>query len=540
MKLELIDSPMNQQAIDKFLADANSYFGLGDSHPRKPNAVRPSERGAENFQSQTWSRKEMSMRKAFIALALAVAFGGGYALHDHAGTVANHTISAATAADVPATGAATTDFTSIVESQGPAVVNISVSGTAKTADMGSPEFGSNSPLPDFHGRFRIPGPQGGIPVHGQGSGFIVSAEGVVLTNAHVVDGADEVLVRLTDKREFKAKVVGTDQQTDVAVLRIDAKDLPAVRIGDPQKVRVGEWVVAIGSPFGFENSVTAGIVSAKSRTLPDEGYVPFMQTDVAINPGNSGGPLFNSRGEVIGINSQIYSRSGGYQGLSFAIPIDVAMDIERQLVTKGKVTRGRLGIMIQEVSQALADSFGLDGPKGALVASVEPGSPAARSGIQAGDVIVRFNGHDIGRSAELPALVAGTTPGSEVKLEVWRQGESKQLHLTVGELNSVAASDKSDDAATTSAAALGIAVRPLSEDEKAAAGGRGLMVEGVKAGPAAKAGIQPGDVILGVNGASVASIAQLRDQVAKGGKRIALLVLRGERQMFVPIDAGTS
>jgi serine protease Do len=479
----------------------------------------------------------MNTRKTVIALALTVAVGGGYALHEHVGSVANQTISAAAAANAPATGAALTDFTAIVDSQGPAVVNISVSGTAKTADMGLPDFGSHAPLPDFFGRFRNPGPQNGIPTHGQGSGFIVSAEGVVLTNAHVVDGADEVLVRLTDKREFKAKVVGTDKQTDVAVLRIAAKDLPTVHIGDPQQVRVGEWVVAIGSPFGFENSVTAGIVSAKSRTLPDEGYVPFMQTDVAINPGNSGGPLFNTRGEVIGINSQIYSRSGGYQGLSFAIPIDVAMDIERQLVSKGKVTRGRLGITIQEVSQPLADSFGLDSPNGALVASVEPGSPAARSGIQSGDVVVRFNGHDIGRSAELPALVAGTAPGSEAKLEIWRHGEAKQLHITVGEMTNVAAADKPDDAATASAGTLGIAVRPLARDEKAETDGSGLMVEGVKDGPAAKAGIRPGDVILSVNGVSVASVAQLREQLGRSGKRIALLVQRGENRMFVPLDA---
>jgi serine protease Do len=380
-------------------------------------------------------------------------------------------------------------------------------------------------------------PHGRVPMHGQGSGFIVSADGTVLTNAHVVANADEVTVRLTDKREFRAKVVGIDKQSDVAVLRIDASDLPTVKIGDPQKVRVGEWVLAIGAPFGFENSVTAGIVSAKSRTLPDEGYVPFMQTDVAINPGNSGGPLFNTRGEVIGINSQIYSQSGGYQGLSFAIPIDVAMDVEQQLLKKGKVSRGRLGVMIQEVNQALADSFGLDRPKGALVSSVEPDSPAAKAGIQPGDVIVKFNGRDVERSSELPALVAGTAPGSEAGLAVWRQGQLRELRITVGENRSVAAAAPADGAGATASGKLGLAVRPLAEGEQGD-GGRGLLVEGVNDGPAARAGIQPGDVILAVNGTTVATVEQLRDKVDRAGKGCALLVQRGERKLFVPVKIG--
>lgn len=276
-------------------------------------------------------------------------------------------------AELPA--AALPDFSGIVDRYGKAVVNIGVSGTKKITTFEFPGFGPQSPFKDFFRRFQIPAPDGDVPIHGQGSGFVLDSDGIVLTNAHVVADAEEVTVRLTDKREFKAKVVGADKQTDVAILKIDAKDLPAVVLGDPHKVRVGEWVVAIGSPFGFENSVSAGIVSAKSRTLSNEGYVPFMQTDVAINPGNSGGPLSNIRGEVIGINSQIYSRSGGYPGLSFAIPIDVAMDVEHRILTRGKVTRGRLEIMIQEVNQALADSVGLDSAKGALVAAVEPGSP---------------------------------------------------------------------------------------------------------------------------------------------------------------------
>jgi serine protease Do len=481
----------------------------------------------------------MKLKYASILLVIFAAFAGGYGLHDHAGVGSAHATAAAVVPDSIPGSVALPDFTEIVASQGPAVVNISVSGTTKAATADFPGLDPESPFGEFFRHFRIPAPNQEMPVHGQGSGFIVSPEGVVLTNAHVVADADEVMVRLTDKREFKAKVVGIDKQTDVAILRINAKGLPTVKIGDPQKVRVGEWVVAIGSPFGFENTVTAGIVSAKSRTLTDEGYVPFMQTDVAINPGNSGGPLFNARGEVIGINSQIYSRSGGYQGLSFSIPIDVAMDVERQLLTKGRVTRGRLGIVIQDVNQDLADSFGLGSPKGALVASVEPGSPAARAGIQPGDVIVKFNGRDIGRSTELPALVAGTAPGSEASIAVWRQGSVKDLRITVGELKGAVAQAKSGDAPATSSGKLGLAVRPLTEDEKADGdGGRGLMVESVKEGPAAQAGIQPGDVILAVNGSVVTSVEQLRDQVNKGGKNIALLVQRGERKMFVPIKIG--
>ena len=477
------------------------------------------------------------------AFSVAVAFGGGYALHDHIGVSSARATTTSTAAPItpPAAlpAAALPDFSGIVDSQGKAVVNISISGTAKTPTLEFPDFGPQSPFKDFFRQFRIPAPNGNVPIHGQGSGFVVASDGIVLTNAHVVADAEEVTVRLTDKREFKAKVVGVDKQTDVAILKIDAKDLPTVTIGDPQKVRVGEWVVAIGSPFGFENSVTAGIVSAKSRTLSSEGYVPFMQTDVAINPGNSGGPLFNVRGQVIGINSQIYSRNGGYQGLSFAIPIDVAMDVEHQLLTKGKVTRGRLGIMIQEVDQALADSFGLSSPKGALVASVESGSAASRAGIQSGDVITKFNGHDIERSSELPALVAGTAPGSKVLIEVWRNGKAKELQMTVGEMKSVVVGDKSDDTSSKSSSKLGLAVRPLMEDEKAnSEGSGGLMVENVKEGPAAQAGIQPGDVILAVNGSRVATVDQLSEQVGKAGRKIALLVKRGDRTMFVPVKTG--
>lgn len=491
----------------------------------------------------------MNIRLKQIALpvALAAAFAGGVIAQGHidiggarAATAASEPVSVASA---PARAPLLLpDFSAIAASQGPAVVNISVSGMAKAVAQGLPDFGPDSPFNEFFRRFGIPAPRGQIervPTRGLGSGFIVSPDGVILTNAHVVEDADEVTVKLTDKREFRATVAGIDKQSDVAVLRIDAHDLPTVKIGSPDKARVGEWVVAIGSPFGFENSVTAGIISAKSRSLPDEGYVPFMQTDVAINPGNSGGPLINAAGEVIGINSQIYSRNGGYQGLSFAIPIDVAMNVEQQLLAKGKVSRGRLGVTIQEVDQGLADSFGLDKPRGALVSSVEPGSPAARAGLQSGDVILRYNGKEIARSSELPALVAGTTPGETAHVGIWRKGAASEVALTIGEMKNSTA--KSDEAGSDSrpAGKLDLALRPLTREEQAeVAGGRGLVVEDVGDGPAARAGIQPGDVILAANGEKVGSVEQLRKQLDHAGKRIALLIQRDGNTLFVPIKLG--
>ena len=495
----------------------------------------------------------MSIRTRQLALvvALSAAFVGGYALHDrvgigaHAAPLSNEAAApqAAAAVTAPMVAAALPDFSGIAERLGPAVVNISVSGTTKTAARGMPDIDMDGPFGEFFRRFGVPGvpghgPQGRVPTQGLGSGFIVRSDGVILTNAHVVADADNVTVKLNDRREFKAKVVGFDKQTDVAVLRIEAKDLPTVKIGDPAKARVGEWVVAIGSPFGFENTVTAGIISAKSRTLPDEGYVPFMQTDVAINPGNSGGPLLNAKGEVIGVNSQIYSRSGGYQGLSFAIPIDVAMNVEKQLLANGKVSRGRLGVAIQEVNQGLADSFGLDKPRGALVSSVDDGSPAAKAGLQSGDVILKFNGHDIDRSSELPALVGSTSPGTKASIEVWRKGGTRTLDISVGEFSDAKVA-AAEDAQVTDGARLGLALRPLSREEKAqVSGGHGLVVEDVSDGPAARAGIEPGDVIVSANGEPVSSVEQLKKQVSKAGKRVALLVQRGDRRLFVPISIG--
>ena len=437
--------------------------------------------------------------------------------------------------------AVATDFSGIVEHYGPAVVNISVIGKSRQmpAVTEGPDLDPDDPSSQFFRRFgpqmpRIP--RGGLIVRGQGSGFIVSPDGVILTNAHVVDGAQEVTVKLTDRREFKAKVLGADPQTDVAVIRIDAKNLPVVRIGDPAISKVGEPVLAIGSPYGFESSATAGIISAKSRALPADTYVPFIQTDVAVNPGNSGGPLFNQKGEVIGINSQIYSQTGGYQGLSFAIPIDVATRVQEQLVKHGKVTRGRLGVSIQDVTQGLADSFGLPTVKGALVSSIEKGSPAEHAGLEPGDVIVRFNEREINQSADLPTLVASMTPGAAAKLDVIRKGSPKTLTVTIGEMKGTNLAQR--DNADQQQGRLGLAVRPLEYGEQREAGvPGGLVVEGVN-GPAAKSGIQPGDIVLSVNGSPVTSVEQLRGLVGKAGKHVALLVKRDTATIFVPIDLG--
>jgi serine protease Do len=426
-------------------------------------------------------------------------------------------------------------FTSIVDANKGAVVNITVT-EKQNASIQSPfpEFGGDDPFSQFFRQFKIPPQQ--HPMHGLGSGFIVRSDGVILTNAHVVDGASDVMVKLSDRREFKAKVIGVDKQTDIAVLRIDARDLPTVKLGDSKSVRVGQWVLAIGSPYGFENTVTAGIVSATSRALPDGTYTPFIQTDAAVNPGNSGGPLFNMSGEVIGINSQIYSRTGGYQGLSFAIPIDVASQVEQQLLAHGEVERGRIGVTIQEVSQGLAQSFGLDKPAGALISSVEKDSPADKAGLESGDVILAINGQPVERSSELPPLVANVKPGTKATFDVWRKGKRKQVTVTVGEFKGskvASASEHGNDNGR-----LGLAVRPLtSEEHQQSRIDGGLLVENA-GGPAAAAGIQQGDVILAVNGNPVKSVAQLRTLVARAGKHVALLIQREEAKIFVPVDLG--
>ena len=434
------------------------------------------------------------------------------------------------------------DFSTLVEAVGPAVVNISTTQSLRAAKLegGAPV---DEAMQEFLRRFGIPFDGGRQqqpqqPRRGMGSGFIVSDDGYVLTNAHVVADAEEVTVKLGDKRDFKAKVIGSDRRTDVAVLKIDAKGLPYVRMGDANTVKVGEWVVAVGSPFGFENSVTAGIVSAKARNLPDETLVPFIQTDVAINPGNSGGPLFNLKGEVIGINSQIYSRTGGFMGLSFAIPIDVAMKVSDQLRKSGKVTRGKMGVGIQPLTKELAESFGLAKAEGALVGSVEIGSPAEKAGVQPGDVIVGVNGASVAESADLPRIIGNMSPGDSAKIKVLRQGSTRELSVKLAEMNTEKAASASEPAKKPASDKLGLAVRPLQPQEKSKLGiGGGLVVEDV-AGPAARAGIQPGDVIVGFNNQPVTDAAAFAKLVESSGGRMALLVQRGETRIFVPIKIG--
>ncbi|ARU04606.1 peptidase [Comamonas serinivorans] len=446
-------------------------------------------------------------------------------------------------------------FAAITRENGAAVVNISVRGMRKVSDTAGDDDeaapardnelqGLPPQLREFMRQFGMPGMPGlgggrggaaEVPVAGEGSGFIVSHDGLILTNAHVVRGASDVNVKLTDRREFKAKVLGSDTKTDIAVLKIEAKDLPVVKLGSSQDLQVGEWVLAIGSPFGFENSVTAGVVSAKGRSLPDESYVPFLQTDVAVNPGNSGGPLFNARGEVVGINSQIYSRSGGYQGLSFAIPIEVASQVKDQIVKTGKVEHARLGVTVQEVNQALADSFNLPKPEGALVANVEAGSPAEKAGLKSGDVITRYNGQPIVASGDLPALVGMGMPGTQAKLDVIRQGKSESLNVTLGGAQAKGSATAQADGA--SQGKLGLALRDLTPQEQQAAGTAGLVVQQVS-GPAAMAGVQPGDVLVSVNGKGVRSVDQVRDIVAGSPKSVALLISRDGQQIFVPVRLG--
>ena len=467
---------------------------------------------------------------------------------------------AAPAANPAATTLPLNGFSDLVKRYGPAVVNVSVDGMRNVADMqgddddedepqaappqrGDPRLQQLPPgLRDFfrdfgggNGRMVPRGPQGNVPMRGQGSGFIVSSDGYILTNAHVVDKADHVNVRLTDRREYRAKVVGLDRQTDIAVLKIDARDLPTVKLGRAQDANVGEWVVAIGSPFGFENSVTAGIVSAKGRSLPDANYTPFIQTDVAVNPGNSGGPLFNLAGEVIGINSQIYSRTGAFAGISFAIPIETALGVKDQIVKSGRVSRGRIGVTVQDVNAPLAESFGLDRPRGALVSSVEPRSPGEKAGLRTGDIILSFDGKPIERSSDLPVIVATAPVGKPSPVEVWRDRSRTTVTLATAEANREKVA-KADNASTKGR--LGVAVRPLSPEESSQLDGKsGLVVEQV-GGAAARAGIQPGDVLLSINGKPIKSPDDLRDHVAKAGKNAALLVQRQDRQLFVPVELG--
>lgn len=431
----------------------------------------------------------------------------------------------------------TPNYRSIVQTYGPAVVRIKTEGTSNASMKGQQEGMPDHPFFRFFGE--MPGMQGQFPpqdtpIRGQGSGFIINKDGLILTNAHVVANADEVTVKLHDRREYKAKVLGSDKATDVAVLKINAPDLPVVKMGDVNQLGVGDHVLAIGAPFGFEQSATAGIVSAKARSLPGDGYVPFIQTDVAVNPGNSGGPLFDANGNVIAINSQIYSRTGGYQGVSFAIPIDVALRVKEQIVTTGKVEHPRLGVTIQELNQTLAESFKLDRPDGALVSSVAPDSPAAKAGIEPGDVIVTYNFKPIGRAGDLPAMVGLGKPGEKVSMGVWRDGKKIALEATLAQAKDNVTADASG-AEGAPQGKLGVAVRPLTGEESSAAKvASGLVVEQA-AGPAARAGIEQGDIILSANGTPIKSVEQLQSLLGKDKKLVALLVQRGENKIFIPV-----
>lgn len=435
------------------------------------------------------------------------------------------------------------DFADLVEEVGAAVVNIAVVHRIAVSDAGPM---MDDPMFDLLRRFGVPMPNIPMPERGPrtnrgiGSGFIISADGYVLTNAHVVSerGADtQVTVRLSDGREFNAQVIGTDDRTDIALLKIEASNLPTVRTGDPEKSRVGEWVVAMGAPFGFEQTVTAGIISAKARRLPTENFVPFIQTDVAINPGNSGGPLFNLAGEVIGINAQIYSRSGGFMGISFSIPIDVALNVKDQLLEFGRVQRGKLGVTIQPVDQDLAQTFGLSEPTGALVANVEPGSAAEKAGIQPGDVVLSVDGVKVGSSADLPRMIGEKRPGTAIEITVWRDGAQRSIKATLDELApETTASAPAQPRGEQSDTRLGVTLRPLSNQEASRLNVRGgVVIETVTGGPAEAAGLRAGDVVLSINNRPVSNVAEFRRMVGNAGSRFALLVQRGNSRIFIPV-----
>ncbi len=434
------------------------------------------------------------------------------------------------------------DFTDMVETNGHAVVNISTTQKAPKPDgQGMQRLPDDIPpqMEEFFRRF-FQDPRGLVPRDSKslGSGFIISDDGYVITNHHVIKNADEIVVKLKDRRQIEAKLIGSDQSTDIALLKIDADDLPAVKIGSSGNMKVGEWVLAIGSPFGFEQSVTAGIVSAKGRSLPGGNYVPFIQTDVAINPGNSGGPLFNMKGEVIGVNSQIYSRSGGYMGLSFAIPMDVAMNVIEQIKDNGKVARGWLGVQIQDVTRELAESFEMDRPHGALVSKVVDESPAKKAGIKIGDIIVEFNGKNIETSGELPPVVGITPVNKKVKMKVIRQGKYKTLKVKVGllpESEVLAQAHKAEEKVNR----LGLVVAELSQEQrkKLEVESNGVLVQEVKRGPAMSAGIKRGDVILRIRNRSIKSLKDFQKTVEDlpTDKSIAVLVQRRGSPRFITL-----
>ncbi|MDP3669410.1 MAG: DegQ family serine endoprotease [Telluria sp.] len=502
----------------------------------------------------------ITAKRLTLALAAAGVIGGAVGAiavnHNNAvasGAAAGAPAALAAAPAAPAASAAPLqvpvalpDFTELVSRNGPAVVNIRVMGSTKTSLSGPqgrmPRGLEDDPFFEFFRRFQgqqDPRGRRDVPVFGAGSGFIISPDGVILTNAHVVRDAKEVTVKLQDRREYRAKVMGSDPKTDVAVLKIDAKNLPVVPIGKSRDLKVGEWVLAIGSPFGLDSSVTVGVVSAKGRSLPDDSNVPFIQTDVAVNPGNSGGPLFNTRGEVVGINSQIYSQTGGYQGLSFAIPIDLAYRIKDQIVTTGKVQHAKLGVTIQEVNQGFADSFKLESPEGALVSNVERGGPADKAGLKSGDVVRKLNGQPIVASGDLPAMLSLAKPGDKVTLDVWRDGKIVQIDARLGNAGDKLADAGNDEAGELDTGSrLGLALRPLEPAERRQSGiASGLVIEDA-GGAAANAGVQPGDVLLSINGRPVTSVNQVRDMVGKSTKSVALLIQRGNDKIFIPVRVG--
>ena len=436
------------------------------------------------------------------------------------------------------------DFTVLAEQQGSTVVNIS--SIKNAVNRGNQQLSPQEEhMQEFFNRFGIPMPPGMGPNDQQqkqmsatGSGFILESDGYIITNAHVVGEADSIIVKLADKREFQAKLLGIDRRTDVALLKIDAKDLQAVKLGKPKNIKVGEWVAAIGSPFGLENTMTVGVVSAKGRALPQqENYVPFIQTDVAINPGNSGGPLFNTNGEVIGINSQIYSRTGGYMGLSFAIPIDVAMDVAAQLKNNGRVVRGWLGIAIQEVTDELTEALGLKDKSGALVAAVNKGAPAGKAGIEAGDVILKFNNKVIETSSDLPKYVRLTKPNNVVPVEIWRNANVKTLRVKIGEMPDDRMQASNKKTIKESANRIGLVLNEASAKDKKMLDGRNGLVVTKASGPAVSSQIREGDIILALNNTPVSSVRAFNREINKTpkGKTIALLIYRNGDTLFVPV-----
>jgi serine protease Do len=469
----------------------------------------------------------------------------------HLVAIVSATVSMALIAPVSAQGAATRelpDFTELYEKQAPAVVSIDVTQRVR---RGRPEISEDDPFYEFFRRFgqQPPGRERGprdFETQSVGSGFVISADGYIITNAHVVDGADEVNVRLSDRRDFKAKVIGFDKRSDVALLKIDATGLPRVSIGDPNRLRVGEWVAAIGKPFGLDNTITAGIVSAKGRDLPQENLVPFIQTDVAINPGNSGGPLFNLRGEVVGINSLIYSRTGGYMGLAFAIPIDVAMNVVDQLREKGRVTRGRIGVSIQELTKEAAEAFGLQRPTGALVNSVVKGGPAEKGGVEAGDIILKVNGRDVASSSELPRIITAIRPGTKVTLSVWRKGATRELQVVVDEMKeeaAPAAQRRGQPPAKEKAKPnrMGLVVSDLTDEQKKDLGVKGGVVIDEITATSRAGNVQVGDVIVAVVNKGVTTEIQSRQQLdqllgkLEKNAAVTLQVRRGQNQFFTTI-----